>query len=173
MKNGLKNTASEDQKHLGEIIQEIQVGMLTTVREDGGLCSRPMYAQEIDGNGSVWFFTSQDSELVKEVRGNSRVNLSFSSVVKNKYVSASGTAWEVSDRKKMEELWSPAYKAWYPNGLQTAGIILLRVDLDTAEYWDAPGSPVVKAIEFVKAVTGRTAYGIARHEKLELRSRGL
>ena len=39
-------------------------------------------------------------------------------------------------------------KVWFPEGLDTAGIALLKVEAETAEYWDPSSSMVKKAAEY-------------------------
>jgi general stress protein 26 len=168
MKNGLKDFSSPDVKVIGEIIQDLKVGMVTTLNEEGGLCSRPMWVQEADSTGTLWFFTSRNSELMREIRENPHVNVTFSSPEKNKYLSTSGLGYEVYDQSKMQELWDPSLKAWYKEGLETPGIVLLKIEMRDTEYWDAPGSVVVRIVGFVKSMVSDEQYKPARHERVNL-----
>jgi general stress protein 26 len=94
--------------------------------------------------------------------------LSYASPDDNAYVSVSGTAEIVKDKAKMEELWNPILKAWFPDGLETPGICLLKVTAEQAEYWDSPNSKIVQIAGFVKAmVTGKSADG-GENEKISL-----
>lgn len=158
---------------LNELIEEIDIAMLTTVEEDGTLRSRPMVTQRSKFDGDLWFFTAVSSSKVAEVMHDRHVNLSYADPKSQNYVSISGRASLVQDRKKMEELWNPAYKAWFPKGLEDPDLALLRVTAEQAEYWDSPSSAVVHAVGLVKAVvTGRRAQG-GENEKIDLeRSRG-
>ena len=76
----------------------------------------------------------------------------------------------VTDRGKMKELWSPLHKAWFPKGLDDPNIELLRIDVDRAEYWDAPSSAVVQLFGFAKAMLTGKRYGEegVDHEKVKL-----
>jgi general stress protein 26 len=144
---------------LRELIKDIDFCMLTTIAEDGSLHSRPMSANgQIEPNADLWFFTYADSGKVTEVDRVEQVNVSFSDPHKQRYVSISGTAHLVRDRAKLQELWKPELKAWFPQELDEPEIALLKVTAETAEYWDAPASWVAKTIGFVKAATtGETA----------------
>jgi general stress protein 26 len=70
----------------------------------------------------------------------------------------------------MKELWSPLHKAWFPKGLEDPKIALLRVDVDRAEYWDAPSSAAVRLFGFAKAVLTGKRYGEegVDHQKVNL-----
>lgn len=81
----------------------------------------------------------------------------------------SGTAQTIRDRTKMQELWKPELKAWFPKELDEPDIALLKVTVEKAEYWDAPTSWVTETVEFVKAATtGKTADG-GENETLNLK----
>lgn len=163
-------THDEKVAKLRELVKEIDFCMLTTIAEDGSLHSRPMSANgEIDLNGDLWFFIYADSGKVTEINRAEQVNVSFSAPDKQHYASISGTAQTVRDRAKMQELWKPELKAWFPQELDEPEIALLKVMAEMAEYWDAPAGWVAKTIGFVKAATtGQPASG-GENEKLNLK----
>nr|MBA2736564.1 pyridoxamine 5'-phosphate oxidase family protein [Pyrinomonadaceae bacterium] len=132
------------------------------------LRSRPMQTQEFDFDGDLWFFTSSKTHKTDEIEKDRRVNVSYAAPDSNTYVSVSGTAEIEKDRAKIEELWNPIYKAWFPEGLEDPNLILLKVTVEQAEYWDSPSSTIVQIAGFVKAlVTGERADG-GEHEKISL-----
>ncbi len=47
----------------------------------------------------------------------------------------------------MEELWRPAYRAWFPQGLDDPPLALLKMDVEQAEYWDMLSSTMVSLLE--------------------------
>ncbi len=70
----------------------------------------------------------------------------------------SGDAEVVNDRAKMEELWSEMCKAWFPKGLDDPDLCLLKVEVNTAEYWESPSGKMVQVLGFLKALaTGERA----------------
>lgn len=146
-------------QHLGELIQDIKVAMMTTVEEDGSLRSRPMWTHEHKAfEGELWFFTRQHSHKVDELERDHHVNLSYAEPKRDQYVSLSGRGTLVNDREMMEKLWTPSLKAWFPEGLEDPELSLLRVRVEKAEYWDVPSSRMVQLAGFVKAsLTGRPA----------------
>lgn len=150
----------ETTEKLNELIKDIKIAMLTT-NDNGIFRSRPMATQEADFNGELWFFTSSQTHKTEEIEKDNRVNVSYSEPSDNRFVSMSGTAELVNDREKIEELWSPLYLAWFPKGLEDPNIVLLKVTVEHAEYWDATSSSLVEAFGLLKSlVTGeRTAGG--------------
>ena len=149
------------------LTEGIDFCMLTTIN-GGQLRSRPMSTQEMDENGDLWFFTSDQTHKVEEIDKDNRVNAAYSKPDDNVYVSVAGSGAIVKDRAKIEELWSPILKAWFPEGLDDPTLCLLKVSVKEAEYWDSPNSKIVQLYGFVKAiVTGEPAKG-GDHGKVEL-----
>ena len=132
------------------MIRDIQVAMLTS--DDGGtLRSRPMAAVDTEFSGTLWFFTRADSHKASEVQQDSRVALSYADPRRQNYVSISGTARLVRDRGLIDEHWTEATRVWFPKGKDDPQIALLRVDVEQAEYWDAPSSTMLHLYGYAKA----------------------
>ena len=150
---------ADDLQKLRELVKDIDFCMLTTVDEAGDLHSRPMSSNgDIDPEGDIWFFTSASSHKVNEIEKLPKVNVSFADPDNQHYISISGTAQLVRDRNKIEELWRPEFKMWFPEGKDDPDVALLRVNLEKAEYWDSPSSTVGFMLNFVSSlVTGKEA----------------
>ena len=149
----------ESIKKLKDLIEGIDFAMLTT-HANGKLRSRPMSTQEFQFDGDLWFFTSDNTHKVEEIEKDNEVNVAYAKPEDNTYISVSGTASIVKDREKIEELWNPILKAWFPEGLDDPSLCLLKVSVEEAEYWDSPSSTLVQIAGFVKAlVTGKSADG--------------
>ena len=62
--------------------------------------------------------------------------------------------------QKLKELWDTFTGAWMEGGPENPENVLLRVEADSAEYWDSPGSKVTQVLNLVKAkVTGERFEG--------------
>jgi general stress protein 26 len=153
---------------LREMIKGIDIGMLTTIGEDGTPHSRPMRVQDVEFNGDLWFFTKAPSGKTHEIEANPKVGVSFARPDKQDYVSVSGTAELLRDKAKIDEFWSPIYVAWFPDGKDDPELALIKVSVEQAEYWDSPTSPVAHAIGFIKAATTGKQHTVGDHQKLEL-----
>ncbi|MBV9960223.1 MAG: pyridoxamine 5'-phosphate oxidase family protein, partial [Acidobacteria bacterium] len=117
-----------------------------------------------------WFFTYGSSHKADEVGRVAKVNAGFADVDAQRYASLSGRAEIIRDRAKIEELWLPQLKAWFPDGVETPDIALLKVTVERAEYWDGSQSILTHAFSFVSAlVTGEPAQ-LGENEKLDLKS---
>ncbi len=143
-------------RHLREAIGGIKTAMLTTVDSEGHMHSRPMATMEAEFDGELWFFSRVDSGKVNEIKGDSRVNVSYLDTKQNRYVSVSGHVDVVRDRAKIKELWTPLQRAWFPKGIDDPALVLLRIKAEQAEIWDAPLSRAIVLIQFARSVvTGR------------------
>jgi len=152
MESQLVENPNKDFKKLGELIKGIPTAMLGTVDSHGRLRSRPMMTQEAEFNGDLWFFSSKEIGKLEELERDSRVNVIYSDTRQNRFVSISGHAEMTQNQNKIEELWSPALFAWFPKGMTDPSIVLLKVHVEEAEYWDSPSSAMVTLIGFAKAV---------------------
>lgn len=152
---------SEDQdfaQKVRELTEEVGVAMLTTMTDDGRHVSRPMAVQQTEEDADLWFFTYEDADKVRQLRSHPSANAALSKGHGGPWVSISGTLELVDDRQKIDELWKPTLKAWFPDGKDTPGLIVLRLRAESAEYWEAAGSRIATVISLAKAVvTGETA----------------
>jgi general stress protein 26 len=165
-------THAESFARLGELIKDINIAMLSTTAEDGTIRSRPMGTQQIDLlDGAIWFFTASGSPKTAEILHRKQVNLSYSSIEKQRYVSVSGQAHLVRDNAKARQLWKPAAKIWFPEGVDDPTLMLLRVDVVAAEYWDSPSSKMVQLYGMAKSVlTGNKSSELGENVHVDLRS---
>ncbi|MBD2440370.1 pyridoxamine 5'-phosphate oxidase family protein [Nostoc sp. FACHB-110] len=143
------STDNTQVQQLQDLIQGIDYGMLTTVNEDGSLHSCPMYSNdEIEADGTLWFFTYSNTQRVRDIEHNQQVNVNFTSSQKQRYVSIAGTAQLVKDKNKMAELWKPELKTWFSQGLDEPNLALLKVNIKCADYWDSRSSYHPQSIKF-------------------------
>lgn len=150
---GVMTTTHDDQiDTVAEIMKDTRIAVLTYVSPAGALVSTPMGMQDFDRPGTIWFLTERDTDKVRAIEADPRVNVSFSS--KSGWVSLSGTARVSEDRAKLKELWDASAGIFMSGGPEDASNVLLQVDGATAEYWESPGK-VVSAIELAKGLVGR------------------
>jgi general stress protein 26 len=162
------NEKKSDTKLLAEKIKGIRIAMMTTL-EHGILRSRPMATQEMEFDGDLWFFTQADAAKVGEIEQHQQVNISYAKPDDNLFVSVSGTAELVHDQKKMKELWKPYYKAWFPKGLDDPGLALLKVHVESAEYWDAPSGKTGLLYAITKGMATKDKEAIGQDVKLDMK----
>lgn len=158
-------------RELRALIEDIEVAMFTTRRPDGRLVSRPMATQAQAEGADLWFVTSTDTEKLDELESDPNVNLAYYDVKSREYVSVSGRARVVNDRAKIEELYRPDWKAWFPGDDQRSGtpedprIVLIGVDAQSVTWLDVDKPKPIVFYEVVKGmITGATPdIGEVRH----------
>ncbi len=152
---------------LADLIKDIQITMFTT-RGNRGLRSRPMFTQETPFDGDLWFLTSEESEVAKEIRDHAEVLLTYAHPGQQEYISVNGPAEILNDRALIRSMWRPAYKVWFPEGENDPQIRLIKVAVTRAEYWDEPAAPM-RYLHFVMAfATGQMMEG-GDHETVRLK----
>ena len=156
-------------QHLASLIKDVEIAMLTTTQADGSLVSRPVGTQQVEFDGDLWFATAADSEKVAEIRANPQVNVAYASAGKNTYVSVCGKASIVADRAKIEALWSPPMKIFFPEGKDDPNLRLIRVRAESAEYWDGPGTVIGKALYLLVAAVSDDPGAMSDNETLQIR----
>lgn len=157
-------------KKLYGMIKDTKIAMMTTTDTDGTLHSRPMYSQDADEHGDLWFFTKVQSPKMTEISRDGEVNLAYADPEKQNYVSVSGKAEIVRDKATINEKWSEGLRAWFPDGKDDPSIALVRVHPAKGEYWDSPSSTLVHLYGYAKAaVTGKPPTNIGEQEKVNLR----
>jgi general stress protein 26 len=150
----IETQSTPELTHLGALIENMRVAMLTNIDSDGELISRPMSPIEMDADGVLWFFI--DATTINETHVRS-VNLSFSDADAGTYVSLSARGEIDLDRACMQRMWTPLAKAWFPDGPSSPDLALLKIVPHTAEYWDAPHSRMIRMFAMAAAaVTGES-----------------
>ncbi|UNK42736.1 pyridoxamine 5'-phosphate oxidase family protein [Luteimonas sp. S4-F44] len=162
--------AEEDAKTIASLIDDIDITMFTTVARGGALVSRPLSTQKAQFDGErIWFFVAADSPKIDEIARNPNVNLAYASQRRNTYVSVSGRARVSDDRTKVVAFWNDALKAYFPGGIDDPNLALVEVEAHTAEYWDAPGTLIGKAIAFATARVTKRENTMGENRIVDLR----
>lgn len=156
----------DDMKTIARLVKSAKIGLLTTVTADGHLHSRPLAAQEIEFDGDLWFFTQDPSSKVDDIRGHEQVNAAFESG--KGYLSVAGKASIVRDRAKIDELWTPAVEAWFPEGKDDPTVALIKVSAESAEYWATNEPGVVTMFKIAKAVVTHTTPDVGENKSVDL-----
>jgi general stress protein 26 len=158
---------------LSQLIDGIDYAMLTTREADGTLHTRPMRTEAIQDDGTLLFFTQADSAKARELQQHSQVSISYMGDNAATCVAIAGHARLLRDRAKMKELWKSLYKVWFPKGLEDPELVLLRITIDRAEYWETPSNPVVRVVGAAKALATGKPIGeqVGEHEQMTLRKR--
>ena len=148
---------------LYDLIEGIEVAMMTTRRPDGHLVSRPMQTQKREHGSDLWFVTNKESDKLDELQHDPHVNLAFYRDRNMEWVSVSGIARISDDRAKIKELYEPDWRAWFGDeggerdgGPDDPRLRLIFVEAHTAVYLKQNQPMPVTLFEVAKGiVTGQ------------------
>ncbi|MCK5891836.1 pyridoxamine 5'-phosphate oxidase family protein [Aeromicrobium sp.] len=156
--------STSEMDRLVELTRDSRFCMLTTLDPDGTLVSRPMSRQEVDISTELWFIATRDSRKVEHIRRDPTVGVTVAG--DTSWVSLAGKAEVVDDLEKLRELWNTFAEAWIPDGPEDPNAILIRVDIESAEYWDNPGGRISTVISLVKSTITGQPYDGGDHAKI-------
>ncbi|MBO9518930.1 MAG: pyridoxamine 5'-phosphate oxidase family protein [Porphyrobacter sp.] len=93
----------------------------------------PMMAQlDSAAQSTIWFFTSRRGPLAQ----GGAATATFTGKAHDLFARFSGRLVEETDPARLELEWSPAVQAWFPGGKDDPNLLMLRMELATAEIWN-------------------------------------
>ena len=167
--------STTDKLHqLYELIDDIEIALMTTRRSDGSLVSRPMATQARKNGTDLWFVTNVETAKVDELETDPHVNLAYYKNGTYEFVSVSGTARLSRDRERIRELYSPDWRAWFGDegGERNGGpddprIVLVLVEAHSATYLKALHGKAVTLFNVAKGVVTGERPRVARPATLD------
>lgn len=98
--------------------------------------SRPMSNNgKVEYDGNAWFFTYEKSNKVKHIKANPKVTLIYQDG-KMLFIECYGKAYISKDKSTMDSLWVKDLNRWFPKGIDTPGICLVKVVAKRVQFWD-------------------------------------
>ncbi|WP_410216441.1 pyridoxamine 5'-phosphate oxidase family protein [Paracoccus sp. (in: a-proteobacteria)] len=127
---------------LAKAMGKIDFAMLTTRTEGGQLATRPMSNNsEVEWEGDSYYFTYEDTRTVSDIERDRHVALSFQGrggILGQPplFVAVEGEASIIRDKAAFADHWSSDIDRWFPNGIDTPGLALIKVHAVRVHYWD-------------------------------------
>jgi len=129
---------------LSEKMRDIDIAMLSTHTDGGAIAARPMSNnREVDYDGSSYYFTWEESRMVDDIRENPKVSLTFQGK-KAFSIAVEGKAKLTTDKKDFKEHWTPDLDAWFEDGIDTKGVVMITVKATRVHYWNGEDEGEVK-----------------------------
>lgn len=118
----------------------IDISILSTHTVDGEIASRPMSNNgDVTYNGTSYYFTFEQARSVTDIQRDPKVALGFTSegsiFADGLYVAAEGTAELIRDKTAFKEHWTPDLDKWFDKGVDTPGLVLIKVRATRVTYW--------------------------------------
>ncbi len=144
-----------------ELVEELEVAMMTTRRADGHLESRAMATQKRAAGADLWFVAAEGTGKLADIEADPHVNLSYYKDRTREWVSVSGLASVSRDRDKVRELYAPDWRIWFgEEGDSRHGtaddprLVLIGVDIHAAAFLEVSKPQPVVLYELVKGFLG-------------------
>lgn len=152
-----------------EMLKDIRTCMfITNPEKAGNLAGRPMGINTVDEDGTMWFFTKKSSNKVDQIEIDTSVSMAIVDDSEGVYLMINGNANLSQDKAKMEELWNPYVKAWFPEGLADPELMLIRVTPKDVNYWDSSSNSMVEIYHTLKAIITGTVSNEGEYGKIDL-----
>jgi len=142
---------------LYEMIDKLEVAMLTTRRQDGHLVSRAMANQKHAPGADLWFVASEGTPKLAEISADPHVNVGYYKDRTREWISVSGLATISRDRETIKTLFAEDWRAWFPKeGDPRHGtpddprMVLIGIDVHSAVFLEVTKPQPVLLYEVVK-----------------------
>lgn len=168
-------TTEKKLSELYELIEDIEIAMMTTRSPDGRLVTRPMetQTQAATTNGDLWFVTSIETHKVEEIVADPNVSLGYYDNSSREWVSVSGLATITQDRAKIRELYQDDWAMWFPNeggsrdgSADDPRLALIFVDAESVHYMKSKFSQPRVLFEIAKGYVSGEMPDVGREETL-------
>lgn len=129
-------------KDISSKMADIDFCMLSTKGSAGQIASRPMSNNgDVEYDGDSWFFAYENSAKIRELEADPRVSLTFAAGKgllgkPGIFIAVEGEATLSRDKSEFEAHWAKDLDIWFPEGIDTPGVVLIKVHAKEVEYWD-------------------------------------
>lgn len=133
--------------------------LMLGINGEGGAHMRPMTAQLDGDRGPIWFFTSRDSDLVRNLSPHSASAgaASFTAKDHDLFAFLEGKIRDGTDPAVIDRLWNRFVAAWYAGGQTDPKLVLLRFDVESAEIW-RNGSGLIAGLQVLLGADPKEEY---------------
>ena len=127
---------------VAEGMRDIDFAMLATHGPDGTIAARPMSNnREVDYDGDSYYFTWDSSLMVSDIGRDPGVTLTFQGKagllgMRPFFVAVEGQADVIRDKARFEEHWTKGLDRWFEQGVDTPGVVMIKVHASRVHYWD-------------------------------------
>ena len=135
---------------ISEKMRDIDFAILSTRTEGGAIAGRPMSNnRQVEFDGDSFFFTCDDTRTVQDIHRDPSVGLSYQGKsgalgMKPFFITAEGRAEIIKDKGEFAEHWTKDLDAWFKDGIDTPGLVLIKVVTERLHYWDGHDSGEVE-----------------------------
>lgn len=129
---------------LAKEMKKIDIAMMSTHTSGDEIAARPMSNnRDVDYDGQSHYFAMDDTRTVQDIAKNRNVGLSFQGE-KAFFIHVEGDADLIRDKQAFEDHWNPDLDEWFEDGIDTEGLVMIKVAATRIHYWDGMNEGEVK-----------------------------
>ena len=127
---------------ISEKVRDIDFAMLLTHTESGEIAGRPMSNnRDVGYDGDSFFFTWEQARSVANIERDPKVALSYAGSKglldqPPVFIAIEGEAELIRDKAEFEAHWTKDLERWFESGVDTPGLVLIKVHANRIHYWD-------------------------------------
>lgn len=131
---------------ISEAMRDIDFCTLSARTADGSIGARPMSNnREVDFSGDSWFFTYENTRMIDDIAREGKVGLAyqgksglFGGVIGKPgiFIAVESDAELIRDKAAFAQHWDKSLDRWFPQGTDTAGLVMIRARARRIHYWD-------------------------------------
>ena len=128
-------------EYIADRMAGIDIAILSTHTQNGQIANRPMSNNgDVKYDGTSYYFTFEQARTVADIEANKKVALGFTSkggIFSDAiYVAVEGVAELIRDKAAFKAHWTGDLDRWFVNGVDTPGIVLIKVKANRITYWE-------------------------------------
>ena len=142
---------------LAEKMKDIDFAILSTKTRSGAVAARPMSNnRQVDYDGDSYFFTCDETGTVADIEGDPQVSLAYQAKsgmlgMRPFFLTVEGRAELIRDKARFAGHWTKDLDRWFKDGIDTPGLILVKVTAERLHYWDGYDEGELKLSEKIGA----------------------
>ena len=139
-------TSKEAIDKMTKLVRDIKIAFLLTDLKKQPINAVPMITKKVDEHGNIWFLSLLDSEHNSNIAKDPQVQLLYSHPSNMEYLSVSGNASIVSDKKIIENFHSDEDDTWFRDANESK-YSAIKIVPNVAYFWDSSGNELSKLFE--------------------------
>ena len=97
--------------------------------------------REVAFDGDAWFFTCDDTRTVADIRRDPQVGLAYQAKsgmlgMRPFFLTVEGRGEIVKDKERFAEHWTKDLDRWFEQGIDTPGLVMIKVSAERMHYRD-------------------------------------
>ncbi|MGB3627546.1 MAG: pyridoxamine 5'-phosphate oxidase family protein [Henriciella sp.] len=129
---------------IAQKMRKIDITMMSTHTSGDEIASRPMSNnRDVDFEGTSYFFAMDDTRTISDIEKNANVGLTYQGDG-GFQIALEGDAELVRDKGEFEGHWNPDLDKWFEDGVDTDGLVMIKVDATRIHYWNGREEGEVK-----------------------------